>query len=190
MWVREDSCPFNSVSRHLNEPEWIRRATSFILQTRNYACSESLTALWLGEMVKLWMKPWNQPMYDSTLPAREDFYGAFHMVLSYIQAAISELTTDLGNRPLTECQVVCCHGTHNGCGLACLCDFTSQSSSAVTQCGWGWMGSAGWGNGAQCEGQWVGIGCFLFYSGSIILHVFSDLWKAFGRCGHYDSIQL
>lgn len=135
----------------------------------------------------------NQPVYDSTLPAGKDFYWEFQMVSSCIQAAISELTTDLGNRPWTGCQVVCCHGTHNGCGLVCLCDFTSQSSPPLllwlSVVGAGWLVLGG-GDGAHCGGQWVGIGCFLFYSGSIILHVFSDLWKAFARCGHYDWIQL
>lgn len=64
-----------------------------------------------------------------------------------------------------------------------------SASFALTQVGAGWLVLGG-GDGAQSGGQWVGIGCFLFYSGSIILHVFSDLWKAFGRCGHYDWIQL
>lgn len=48
----------------------------------------------------------------------------------------------------------------------------------------------GGGDGVQRVGQWVGNGCFLLYSGWIIVCVFSDLWKAVGRCGHYDWIRL
>lgn len=67
-------------------------------------------------------------MYRSTFPAGKDFYGTFHWVSSCSQPepAVSKLATDLDDRPSSGCQVVCCHGTHNGCRLACLGIFSSH----------------------------------------------------------------
>ena len=107
-------------------------------------------------------------MSCSALPAGKDVCGTFHWVSSCSQAAVSELTADPGDRPSSGRQVLCCHGTHNGCRLACLGflnghSFTSASAHCLTGsvCACVCV--------CVCGGQRVGIGCFLFYSGRIVL---------------------